>query len=371
MNQAAASRYDEDALRAELTGLSLPPSRYPTGWFQVGWSDDVPPGEIKLVSYFGTQIVLWRAESGELNATHPTCMHLGANLGVNGTVRGDRLVCPWHGWEWNSDGTNAFIPHSVQTCKPRVRLKKVWHLREWYGCIVVWHDLSNRDPLWDLPVIDELDHGNYYPFGSENRTSWTIKAHPQMVMENGVDAFHIPYIHGAGEIPRIDSAGPTDENHIWKSIVTTSYGAGKESTWLTPSGKVELSLSFLLWGLGLGIANWPTELFAARMITNPTPIDDTYSELFWCMTVDRGDDTSDVPSTGAQKFIGHQRNTVTQDFFTWANMEVLHPPNFAPEEGKHYAALRRWAWQFYPDLQMPQRVNGASSREGRDGDGAP
>jgi len=36
-------------------------------------------------------------------------------------------------------------------------------------------------------------------------------------------------------------------------------------------------------------------------------------------------------------------------FFTWENMKVLHTPNFAQEEAKHYSALRRWAWQFYPN----------------------
>ncbi|QZT58560.1 Rieske 2Fe-2S domain-containing protein [Mycolicibacterium austroafricanum] len=369
MSQVVPSPHDEEELRRELTSISLPPSRYPTGWFQIGWSDEVAAGEVKLVHYFGTQIVLWRGADGQLHASHPTCMHLGGNLGVKGTVHGDRIVCPWHGWEWNPDGTNALIPHSSQTCKPRLKLQKIWHVREWYGgSILVWHDLMNRDPLWDVPVIDELDNGNYYPFGPHSRTSWTIKAHPQMVMENGVDAFHIPYIHGAGEVPRIVSAGPTSAGHIWESVVSTSYGAGKKKTWLTPTGQIELTLSFLLWGVGLGLANWPIELFAARMITNPTPIDDTHSELFWCMTTDKGDDTGDQPNEFSAKFVEHQRKTVTQDFFTWANMEVLHPPNFAPEEGKHYAALRRWAWQFYPDLQKPQRIPDAT-RDTRGGNG--
>ena len=40
---------------------------------------------------------------------------------------------------------------------------------------------------------------------------------------------------------------------------------------------------------------------------------------------------------------------IEQDFFTWENMKVLHTPNFAPEEAKNYAALRRWARQFYPE----------------------
>jgi hypothetical protein len=59
---------------------------------------------------------------------------------------------------------------------------------------------------------------------------------------------------------------------------------------------------------------------------------------------------SDEPPPLARKMIEHQRATVEQDFFIWEHMKVLHTPSFAPEEAKYYAAIRRWAKQFYPDL---------------------
>src|SRR5437868_4557213 len=93
-----------------VTPLSFPGSRYPTGWFQIAWSDDVVEGATKLVHYFGTQIVLWRGKSGTLNATDPYCLHLGGNLGVNGHVAGEDIVCPWHNWHWNGEGRNTCIP---------------------------------------------------------------------------------------------------------------------------------------------------------------------------------------------------------------------------------------------------------------------
>ena len=85
--------------------------RYPTGWYCIGWADDFAAGEVKTVHYFGEDIVCFRGESGQLYAIEPHCLHLGAHLGVGGKVVGERIVCPWHGWNWNGDGSHAFIPY--------------------------------------------------------------------------------------------------------------------------------------------------------------------------------------------------------------------------------------------------------------------
>jgi 3-Ketosteroid 9alpha-hydroxylase C-terminal domain/Rieske [2Fe-2S] domain len=37
------------------------------------------------------------------------CKHLGAQIGHGGTVVGDCVECPFHGWRWGPDGTNRYI----------------------------------------------------------------------------------------------------------------------------------------------------------------------------------------------------------------------------------------------------------------------
>jgi phenylpropionate dioxygenase-like ring-hydroxylating dioxygenase large terminal subunit len=339
---------DNEAAKAEpvVSPLALPGSRYPTGWFQIGWSDDVVAGQVRRVHYFGRDIVLWRGESGCLNAVDAYCLHLGGNLGVRGTVEGEEIVCPWHHWHWSGEGRNTLIPYSGQRCKPHLQLQ-VWPLQEWYGCILLWHDLAGRPPTWQPPALADFDDGTLFPIVPAMRRQQQVKAHPQMVIENGADAAHVAYIHGAGTVPviqRVEIDGPH-----WRTWVSATYGAGKESTWLTPGGAVDVTLTFSLWGIGLGTAEWPADLLRAVMITNPTPVDEVHTEIFWCMSTAKGKGSGDQPDRFAVKLMEHQWETVTQDFFTWENMKVLHTPNFAPEEAKHYATIRRWAWQFYPD----------------------
>src|SRR4051794_22827045 len=120
--------------------LSFPTSRYPTGWFQVAWSDEIQPGEVRALHYFGQELVMWRGGDGVLHVLDAHCLHIGAHLGVKGTVDGNDIVCPWHGWHWDGEGNNTRIPYDTEQCKQNVRIR-TWTVLEHYGCVLVWHDL--------------------------------------------------------------------------------------------------------------------------------------------------------------------------------------------------------------------------------------
>lgn len=38
--------------------------------------------------------------NGEISAMENVCLHRGGPLG-QGVVSGGKVVCPWHGWEWD------------------------------------------------------------------------------------------------------------------------------------------------------------------------------------------------------------------------------------------------------------------------------
>jgi phenylpropionate dioxygenase-like ring-hydroxylating dioxygenase large terminal subunit len=347
---------------ADLGPLSLPTNRFPTGWFQVAWSDEIPPGEVKLVSYFSENIVLWRGESGKLNALDAYCQHLGANIGVGGKVRGEDVECPWHGWNWSGEGLNTLIPYSKLGRNTRVQIK-AWPLREWYGTVLVWHDVKGRKPLWEPPAVPELDGDEYYRIAPDMRVVHRIKAHPQMVVENAADAFHVGPVHGGGDFPEILEFN--FHGHSFDAKVGITYGSGKTSTWLTPQGAVRAAVVYEQYGIGQGFVRWPEQLVKAVQITNVTPIDGSYSDYWFCMTTVRepGDDAG--PTGRARKMIDLQMKIIEQDFFTWENMKVLHTPNFAPEEAKYYGGLRRWAWQFYPGARPGNGGRGNAKKKSR------
>lgn len=328
--------------------LALSTHRYPRGWFQISFSHEVNAGELKLVKYFGRDIVIFRTESGKLGVIDAYCQHLGQNLGVRGRVSQEDIVCPWHGWHWDVDGNNTLIPYSTEKCKDHVKIEK-WTHREWYGLILVWHDPEGQtEPDWEPPKIPLLEEGRTYPIREQDRFTHRIKAHPQMVLENGCDPFHIHWVHGGSENHPEPVSFETDQ-HTFRVKIMVSYGDGLERTQLTPNGPIRVPLQLRQYGIGIGFVLFPPELLEAIQLSCVTPVDEVYSDYNTTLAAAREPgDTGDMPINRAAAFTNWQKRVVVHDFFTWENMKYLEKPNFAREEAKNYSAVRHWSRQFYP-----------------------
>jgi cholesterol 7-dehydrogenase len=64
------------------------PPFYPNGWYKVCNSDEVPAGTNKNFEILGQNLVVFRGEDGIASILDAYCPHLGANMGVTGTVKG-------------------------------------------------------------------------------------------------------------------------------------------------------------------------------------------------------------------------------------------------------------------------------------------
>ncbi len=61
--------------------------------------DDLPPGSCTSIDVEDCGIALCNL-GGEIHALDNTCPHAGGPLG-EGTMEGDLIVCPWHGWKFH------------------------------------------------------------------------------------------------------------------------------------------------------------------------------------------------------------------------------------------------------------------------------
>jgi nitrite reductase (NADH) small subunit len=58
-----------------------------------------PEGEAKEFPC-GNKVICVANVKGTISAMDNVCLHRGGPLG-QGVIEGDKLVCPWHGWQWN------------------------------------------------------------------------------------------------------------------------------------------------------------------------------------------------------------------------------------------------------------------------------
>ena len=84
--------------------------QYPNGWTPVLETRDLNRRQIKPIHAFGKDLVVYRGSSGKCYAFEAYCPHLGANLGVGGTIIGESIQCPFHGWVYDQDGRCTHIP---------------------------------------------------------------------------------------------------------------------------------------------------------------------------------------------------------------------------------------------------------------------
>lgn len=329
--------------------LKLSTYRYATGWYCVAWADDIARGEVRKLHYFGQDLVCFRGEGGALSVLDPHCLHLGGHLGVGGKVKGDCIVCPWHGWHWNGDGSHALVPYSEQKHKPHLRIRS-WPAREWYGMLLVWHDRHRRPPTWEPPRVPEAESDEFFSLHPHSRMLHRIKAHPQMIVENAADPYHVGPVHQG---TATETTSFTTSGHHLHATIRNLYGEGKKSTWLTPNGPVDASITYDTYGLGIGFVRFPRETLETVQITSHTPVDDTYTD-YWFMQASRRDpgETGDKPVGRSARFLAVQQNLVTQDFPLWENMCYLERPEFAPEEARDYTELRLWARKLYPPEEL-------------------
>ena len=142
------------------------PPPYPNGWYEVMRSDALPRGESRAVSMLGRHFAVFRGESGSVSVMDAYCPHLGANLGVGGTVHGDCIECPFHGWRFSGD-TGECVGIGYSTAKlPKNAKVKVWTCVEANGIILVWYDAEEREPLYDVLQFSEIKSGKWVYMGS-------------------------------------------------------------------------------------------------------------------------------------------------------------------------------------------------------------
>jgi 3-ketosteroid 9alpha-monooxygenase subunit A len=322
----------------------FPHADYPSGWFQVGWSAGYAHGQVVAETFFGQDLVFYRTDpdvptdTGRIVALDAYCLHMGAHLAHGGTVEGDCLRCPYHGWLWDQDGRNAEIPygdkHSVNA---RTRS---WPVREVSGIVYLWHAADRSPPSWDPPTMPEADDHDFYtpyPWATHREP---MRMHPQFAAENFPDLAHMRYVHRWEEIPDIalwEENGP---------VLRVDY----DGVIGTPKGPVRVTTANTAYGVGINI-NRVLDGLRSTTMGAFTPVDQTHSQGFITVWVAKRDPTATEPDGLARGISAANKRELfgpNADRRVWEHQRYREHPLAVGYEAKYTRAFRKWSQQFYP-----------------------
>jgi phenylpropionate dioxygenase-like ring-hydroxylating dioxygenase large terminal subunit len=180
-------------------------------WLCIGHVNEVPePGDQLPLTVLGEPVVMLRDMAGQVRVMSSVCQHRGHPLfgGVSPVqadtgclVKGHRMVCPYHNWQFELDGKLVAAPSMTETV-PVKRLRETIRLGQvrtevFHGLVFVNFD-DEAEPL--APTLAKLDEELQtwgmeelvpMPFDLRRDLPWNWKLHH----DNALEPYHTAYVH--------------------------------------------------------------------------------------------------------------------------------------------------------------------------------
>ncbi len=193
-------------------------------WYPAEWGDKLTDTPVR-VRMLGQDFVLFRDSNGMARCLSNTCIHRGGSL-ASGKLQGDCVQCPYHGWEFDGDGTCRKIPSLGPNAKVPARARiDAYPTQERYGIVFAFlGDLpaDARPPLMEIP---EYGQPGWHATTQERRAGDDYRRQ----VENALDPAHNEFVH-----PTHGFSGERDDYRVpelriedseWSSGFITQYFA--------------------------------------------------------------------------------------------------------------------------------------------------
>jgi carnitine monooxygenase subunit len=173
---------------------------FASSWQIVCHESDLPgPGDWHTLDYIGESVIVIRGRDRQLRAFTNVCRHRGSRIvdGNSGCAR--KLVCPYHAWTYDLDGTLTGVPDSASyptLDKPRQGLVPV-SMEIWRGFIFI--RLKDEGPsVADMMAPYEAMVEPYRFTGLKALGRVTLRQREvnwKNIGDNYSDGLHIPVAH--------------------------------------------------------------------------------------------------------------------------------------------------------------------------------
>ncbi len=242
--------FNEELLELEIEEL------FRKRWQLACHVNEVPnPGDYTTFDIASERAVIVRGQDGVLRAFHNLCRHRGSR--VVGDSKGhcrSAMICPYHGWAYNLDGTlqSPAKPRSLPKLDPVKWGLKPVEMEIWHGFVFLRFKPSNQPPISQILARFEAEVAPYeiermlpaepITWADETAVNWKSirdvdnegyhvpKAHPALQDLYGRTYQDEPFVDGAARASATFNPGP---GKLWS--VRAYKSILPEATWLPES----------------------------------------------------------------------------------------------------------------------------------------
>jgi nitrite reductase/ring-hydroxylating ferredoxin subunit len=218
--------------------LNIIPNDFGPGWYAVLSSRELPKNRPLAMQRFGTDLVAFRTSTG-VQVLENRCPHRGVKLS-GGTLGGDCIICPFHGFHFNGQGECLHIPaNGPDAVIPKGMQARSYPAREDHGFIFMWWgELPDEFPPIDW-FHEELE-GYDGPYECTGDSSVGLSRN----IENQLDGAHLPFVHK-------NSIGRFVKSPVMDLVSTVEGNRIRQFPRMRPNSYLELRLPNL-WILRIG-----------------------------------------------------------------------------------------------------------------------
>jgi len=267
--------------------------KYDLQWYVVGKSNDFFRNKPYKARIWNKNYVIWKNSDGVFTALDDVCSHKGASLSA-GKIINNNVMCPYHGYEFNSNGSLTHVPGICFHPSPVYDLPK-YDVVDKNGWVYVntmakqcnSSNTSNSSTSSNTSATVDFEENIYVePEIAQNcsvvQLEMDYNCYSRVLSENSLDIMHIAFVHTFGNAKRpspIKEEPPTlVGKHHYKSRYY--YEAGEDSMARKVFGAKDLIIEneFIL--PHTTVARVIFGEYVSTVITFALPIGENKSKLF-------------------------------------------------------------------------------------------
>jgi len=203
------------AVRAPLERAALLPTRvysdpkifeiekeriFARSWLQVCHVSQIPkPGDFVVRNLLGEAVLAVRGRDDEIRILSNVCRHRNTTLKRgSGSCKGNRIICPYHGWTYGLDGrllAAPFMDEAEEFNRNEIKLPEFRH-EVWHGFVFVNFDENAESLATTLADLEPaIAPFNLVEMEAFEIRRYTVNWNWKVSLENFSEAYHQPWVH--------------------------------------------------------------------------------------------------------------------------------------------------------------------------------